>query len=163
MPQRKAVDAALTEFGREIGIKDCKLNENDCFSLSLDDDVVVNTSFDDANDRLVFLSEIGELPPDPATSSGLRMDVMERALHTNMLGRESLGATLALVPDSATLVVLSKIDDNDVSGHDIARHIERHAAVTQSWINALEEISADNEVNRDMVPASEFIAPDRFA
>ncbi|MEO1016477.1 MAG: type III secretion system chaperone [Pseudomonadota bacterium] len=157
MPRREVVDVALLEFGSVIGIRDCKLNDNESLSLSMGENVVIFVSFDDANERLVFMTDFGEFP------SGPHLPVMEQALRANMLGRDSLGATFALEPETNTLVLLSKLDGATIDGKDVTACVERHLAVADAWIAHFDEAADDGSEKRETSTSPSFIDPTQFA
>jgi hypothetical protein len=144
---RHTVQGLLGEFGRTIGLDDLELDEDDYCALLIDDSLVINMEFDDAGNKLVLYSLIGE----PA---GERTAAYDRLLRANYLGRETGAASLSLHPDGKGVVLSQWLPMPGLDGKRFTTELERFVNQTEAWTKRLPQLAASSE--GEPAPASEF-------
>ena len=87
--------------------------------------------FDEANQRLIIESIVGELPPENQESTLISL------MRGNRLGVETLGGTLALSPKNQILF-LRELPHKKLNLSTLERAVSMHATATLDWKERLE-------------------------
>ena len=90
----------ITNYGREVGLPNLKLNENGVCSLNFDGKINVDIVYNKDNDQCFFASPVGTVPADG------REEFYRQLLVSNAFGIENGGAVLG-IEEGEERVVLS--------------------------------------------------------
>lgn len=89
----------ITNYGREVGLPNLKLNESGVCSLSFDGKINVDIVYNKDNDQCFFASPIGAVPADG------HEEFYRQLLVSNAFGTENGGAVLGIEEEEERVVL----------------------------------------------------------
>ena len=89
----------ITNYGKEVGLPNLKLNENGVCSLNFDGKINVDIVYNKENDQCFFASPIGTVPAEG------REEFFKQLLVSNAFGIENGGAVLGIEEEEDRVVL----------------------------------------------------------
>ena len=121
-----SVHQTLLEFGHAYGIDKLAFDRQGDASILVDNQTLIFLHFDEAQERLIIETYLGELPDDET----------ETMLHVLMKGNHlsigTLGGTLALGPDNQ-IILMRALTHTELNQDIFGLAIQAHAHATQEW------------------------------
>ena len=131
---QEELNQAIGAIGEMLGIDGLCLDSDNCCALQVNQDFGVEIFFHDGTDKLVFLSEIGQVP------KGSSNRVCRKMLEANLLWQKTGGATLALNGETNEAFLNLQVSIRELDRVALLKLLEGFSDYVEYW---REELEAD--------------------
>ena len=130
----KNIQRAVHDFGVSHGIPDLLLDEMGSCTLMLEDGHTLHLQYTKQH-TLMLLSSLGSVPADAEAP------VYSALLYANLFWAETMGATLALEPQTMEVVLQFEEKDNNIDSLRLEQLIINFADATEVWKERLAQLN----------------------
>lgn len=116
----------IPKYGKEIGLPNLKLNDNNVCSLNYDGKINVDIVYNKKNNQCFFASPIGNIPTNP------NENYYKKLLISNAFGTETGGAMLGIEEEGNRIVLAYNFISNIIS-------FELFKTLLRNFVNLVEE------------------------
>lgn len=120
------IDQLLERFGNDTGLGWLALDDADTCTFLVDDMKISIMSITEGG-RLLLFADVGEIPEDGRAALSLA------ALRANYLFRGTAGATLAVCPDSPTLMLNQSMRLDTLSYEQFVQALDDFTSTLEEW------------------------------
>lgn len=142
----------LIEFGNLKGLGRLSLNPSGTCYLTINDSLIVSFEKSIRNNEFYLYSTIGTIP------AGKEKEFCLMALSGNLFGRETGHASLGYVPNSHSLVLFERFEEDATDIHSFSDRFNEFLSYLTYWNSKLEAVeSADGSAHKDEVQPKKTI------
>lgn len=128
------IDRLLLEFGQRVGLVGLAASEEGVCTLVIDEHWLLNLMANPNSQTFVLWMLLGEVPaPD-------RADILTRLLRANLFWRETEHATLSLMPDSETVVMVRELPLADLDAVALEAAVTRFVEAAEHCRTLLDDV-----------------------
>ncbi|MDR0755872.1 MAG: type III secretion system chaperone [Puniceicoccales bacterium] len=133
----------IAAYGKEVGLPDLRLNEDNLCSLNFDSKINVDIVFRQEQDQCIFASKIGTIPLENKDM------VFEELLKANAFGIATAGAILGIDPDNDS-IVLSYVFITQSFVYELFKTVlSNFVNLVEEWMQKLEDLEKVNNLTTD--------------
>lgn len=128
----------LIEFGNLNGLGRLSLNPTGTCYLTINDSLIVSFEKSIRGQEFYLYSTVGQLPP------GREKEFSLMALSGNLFGKETGHASLGYVPDSHSLVLFERFEEDATDIHSFCNRFSEFLSYLTYWTSKLEDFEGAN-------------------
>ncbi|MDR0393047.1 MAG: type III secretion system chaperone [Puniceicoccales bacterium] len=133
----------IAAYGKEVGLPDLRLNEDNLCSLNFDSKINVDIVFRKEQDQCIFASKIGVIPLENKET------FFKELLKANAFGIETAGASLG-VDEENDSIVLSYIFITQSFVYELFKTVlNNFVDLVEKWMQKLEDLEKVNDLTMD--------------
>jgi len=137
----------LTDLGKQLGLDEINLDENDYAAVAFDK-VVVNFEFDSDSGKLAFYADIGTPPGLDQTSS----EFYEALLKANFFQIGTAGATIGMDREKGFISFFQAVDPAAIGPDEFFTTVETFVDLAEGWTARIVDLAMENESGGDLAP-----------
>ena len=140
------INELIKELGLALGLPDLQLNPEGCARLVFDGSIAINLEVDAERGCLHLHSLLGSVPREG------RDALLYSMLKGNLFGNKTAGATLSIDSLREEAVLCRSLELDYLSVPRLTDVLEKFAAVTELWVQKIDEKSHTYVIRNDSQP-----------
>ncbi|NJN47765.1 MAG: type III secretion system chaperone [Candidatus Competibacteraceae bacterium] len=131
---KENIHQLVKDFGREIGLADMAMDENDFVCLFTNDGVVLNLDYHEDEDVLVMYTTVGEIPDDK------RLQLYQELLQANFFWESTAGATMCVDHTAERVMLMANITVSDLDLPKLMAVLDHFTGLAWAWSDRIREL-----------------------
>jgi hypothetical protein len=145
---KEKVNKIFRDFGKNIGIEELSLDENNYCCLFVED-VAVNIEFDEGTEQLFLCSTIAELPPQNE-----RMALYDLLLDGNFCFRSTDGATIGVDTEHDLVALVKAVPLERISSSLLETMLVTFADLAKRWQERCRQLVESSPAHQEVMPTN---------
>ncbi|MEZ5581677.1 MAG: type III secretion system chaperone [Candidatus Competibacteraceae bacterium] len=125
----------IKDLGREIGLPEMAMDENDFVCLFTNDGVVLNLDYHEDEDVLVMYATVGEIPDDQ------RLQLYQELLQANFFWQSTAGATMCIDHTAERVMLMTNITVGDLDLPKLMAVLDHFTGLAWVWSDRIRELT----------------------